>query len=1136
MTATTENPALQPIRQLKAAHITHLTDEGFPPEQIDKWLSEGKIFSISEDEARSMGFKIWDAESKEWKSGPGLYLELAPGFAQIRLDSPITVKNKKGKSRTAKYLTPCRVKSIPMMPEDAIAWTEGWKDARAGSILGEIPTAAAAGISHFRCLPKESGLITIADSDAWHNPNVFHCIFLAGLHLEGKCAIVPLPPGEKAGLVEFFKSVKGDRTKPKNAPQEYRALLDSALSPTELLLKWPEMWGGASDKRAIEMVKRAVKLANEYLTEHERVLLANKIAKSTNFNLSDIKKMMRRESKKDEDKTIDLDDREARYKVLCEGLGLDYKNCVTATTFDQFIYRKFDGKRKGGDRKWAVLDQSFYKLTDDGSHWQLQDDLDIQRRIAAVGEKAFKLRVTGDGEAEPSFPYECDKHTKSAFAYSRTRLYCRQPDNAHLISFKNGTLDTRTGEFRDHNPSELLTRHIPHDYSPSEQCPGAFSLFIKESFGEDMLPVIRAFTAMFLDPSAPYGRFPHLIGQSGGGKGTLGRFWNSLYGESGSGSSSSFEEIATAEKRHQNLTGKSIWGFPDVGGYISGVRVFYELVDDGEMSGRALYSANGYNKRWGTRYWVASVDHLQIENAGDGWKRRAYPIPVRNRALKPDPFLRQALEDCKAAVISWALAMPKEERDEILVGQPSIDSVMNAAREAELYSDSVRTFLDLSLRPSPTSSMDNAEMHSLYVAFCKEFGYAASNYYKFLSHLKTIIPVARVDRRRAKKSDGSWGWEPAYWQNITPLDGVFRDIGDGPPDELSGYQGSTGGDSLAQTLREREPQWVCRKSKTREGGLDLFDEFWSHEESDPPGKGGMKVQQGFERSEQPLVHPVSDSDTLQRTATRLGCHKGTARVSGEFVHLVHPENKTFFGEKKNNLDRLPPRKNFSGESPDLGVYEGVRVESKSQPDSSIPCQESITANTELVHPNSEPSILGWVWVRGRSEWCRAVSVGSHIVDAIIDGRRVGIMSDTNSDEFVWGGDFKPANPPESVSPKSTDSQAVENLNESKFVVEQPDYSSFPWEPKNGWNGVLNRDRTRKQRAEKLREALLDVRSQEDFDRIREEWKTACIDWVDANLLTSEQVASRRNLLESIANSEQQSLLRSNVPNGERIAF
>ncbi len=1126
----TENQTNPPTRELKANHTAHLLAEGFSAERIDEWHQKGEVFSVSEAEALEMGFKIWDAETKEWRSGPGLYLKFTEGFAQLRLDTPIFVKDENGKTRTAKYLTPHGVSSVPMLPLSAEAWTEGFKDARAGSILGGIPTAAAAGLSHYKsAFPEEgSGLTTIADSDAWWNPDVFGWLFHSGLHHRGKCVVVPMSPADKCGLVEFFKSGQ--------TAEDYRKLLDDALTPKQLLLEWPTHWQGAPENRLVSMATKAIKLAAEHLNEIERLALCNKVAKASPFTRSDINGMLRRELKKDEVKSINLDDREARYKPLCEKLGLDYRNCVTATTFDQFTYRQFDGKKKGEPRKWAVLDQSFYKLTEDGSHWQLQDDLEIQRKIALVGEKAFKLRVVASGEAEANFPYECDKYVKSAFAYTRTRLHCQQPDNSHLISFKNGTLDLRTGEFGSHDPTELITRHIPYDYKPNEQCPGAFSLFIKESFGEEMLPVIQAFTAMFLDPSAPYGRFPHLIGQSGGGKGTLGRFWNSLYGQSGSGSSCAFEELSTAEKRHQNLTGKSIWGIADIGGYIAGLRAFYELVDNGEMSGRALYSSNGYNKRWNTRFWVASVDHLQIENAGDGWKRRAYPIPVRHRAVKPDPFLRQALEDCKAAVISWALAMPKKERDEILTGQPSIGSVMNAAREAELYSDSVRTFLDLSLRPSPTSTMDNAEMHSLYTAFCKEFGYSPSNYYKFLSHLKTIIPAARVDRRRAKKPDGSWGWEPAYWQYITPLDGVFRDFSEGPPDESTGYQGSVGADG--------EPQWRCRKSKTREGGLDLFEAFWSHKGSSPPREGGIKAQQGVQPSEPPrdlpggssppreggikaqqgvqpseqaLVHHESDSNNRQCTATESGWHEGTAKGSGSFVQLVHPQNETFSEEKKNNLDQPPAEKKFSGESLDSRVYEGVRVESEIQPDPPNPCAEGISGDTSFVHPENDqryepsqpdyPGQAGWAWVSDLQDWFPVVGVSRSEVKIVMDG--AGIWLKMGSSDVI---DWSSSSPPPKAPPQ-------------KFA--ELDYSDFPWSPENGWQKGISeesRTRSRKQRAEKLREALLAVRTQDDFDAIFMGWGTAAIRWVDVNLLTPEQVASRRNLLESLANTEQQKLL------------
>ncbi|MDY6941188.1 MAG: hypothetical protein SWY16_26465 [Cyanobacteriota bacterium] len=1138
-TATIEKQTTS--HECKTAHTSHLTDEGFPSEQVDRWREEGKIFSICEEKARAMGFKVWDASSKEWKSGSGLFLQFADRFGQVRLDTPIRVTEKSGKVKTVKYLTPHKVESQLMMSEGARAWTEGWKDAQAGSVLGEVPTVGATGLSHYKKFPEGAGLITIADSDAWHNASVFNWLFNSGLHQRGKCAIVPLPPGDKAGLVEFFKSVKAENG---DGAEKYRTFLDSALSPTELLLQWPDMWTGASQKQIVAMTEKAIKLAREHLSQSEQTALVNKIAKASSYTRSDINKMMRQELKKDEDAKINLDDREARYKPFCENLGLDYRNCATATTFDQFVYRKFDGKRKGGNRKWVVIDQSFYKLSEDNSHWQLQDDLEIQRKIATVGEKAFKLRVTGEGEAEPSFPYECDKHTKSAFAYSRTRLHCQQPDNAHLISFKNGTLDTRTGKFRDHDPSELLTRHIPHDYTPGEECPGAFSLFIKESFGEEMLPIIRAFTAMFLDPSAPYSRFPHLIGQSGGGKGTLGRFWNSLYGENGSGSACSFEEIATAEKRHQNLTGKSIWGIADIGGYVSGLRAFYELVDNGEMSGRALYSANGYNKRWGTRFWVASVDHLQIENAGDGWKRRAYPIPVRNRAVKPDPFLRQALEDCKAAVISWALAMSKEERDEILVGQPSVDVIKNAVREAELYSDSVRTFVDLTLRPCKGAVIDNVEMHSIYVAFCKQFGYSSSNFNKFISHLKTVLPQNRVERQREKKRDGRWGWAAPYWDCITHVNGAFADISQ-QPDPSTGYQNTIGKD---------EPQWICNKSKAREGGLDKFEEFWANEVKDggtkvrqgfesfknppnnsegldPPQDGGTKIQQGFESSEQALVHHQNHSYVTQCTAIESSCHDHISMTSANSYTFVHHQNETFLGGE--NFSKQTGAKNFSsGESLNLVVYEPVREENDAQEPEIADAVGTLVelANSSDVKREILVSVLSVFSSEEQQEIRQRLpeDVLSKLA-ATCRGQVVKSLELPEEPIYQEAKEEVVEELPETVKPVESEVAATPLIPNREIKFDPTNYNGFPWERETGWQPGEDRERTRQKKSEELRDALLEVCAQDDMDRIFMKWGNACIRWVDANLLTPQEVAGRRNLLESIANSEQQSLPLDSTP-------
>jgi len=506
---------------------------------------------------------------------------------------------------------------------------------------------------------------------------------------------------------------------------------------------------------------------------------------------------------------------EAFYWGACKGLELDFENCVTAQTFDGWVYRREFGARDGD---WRVADSAFYQWNEELGYWQHNADNKINAQIADAGEKAFKLKYSKEFGWQVLKPYELNSHKESAFKYCRSRLERSEAAiaNTHLRAFKNCVVDMRTGERMPHDKAYYLTNIIPYDYEPGKECPEVFRQFVVDSFGEDMLPIIRAFTSMFLDPTAPYGRFPHLIGKSGGGKGTLGRFWNSLFGEDGA-SSGEFANLATAEGRHQYLTGKSIFAIPDAGGYVSGLRAFYELVDGGGLSGRALFNPVGYFKNWCIRFWIASVDHLQIENAGDGWARRAWPIPVRSRTVKPDPDLKLKLEAVKADVISWALAMAREERDRILLSPPENERVINLTLDAALYGDSTKSFVDLCLRPTAERSfVPNHKIHSWYVAYCKEHGYTPLGMTKLMSHLKTVRPENFVDRGWSPMINGKRSRVPAHWEFLEPLEGAFVKLdaevqsqGFSPPTPLG------------------NPTWICIKAACEEGGLMEFEDFWN---------------------------------------------------------------------------------------------------------------------------------------------------------------------------------------------------------------------------------------------------------------------------------------------------------------------
>jgi len=820
------------VDSLNPEHIDHLYNEGFTFSHIALWVGQG-LRSLTQEQAEETGFKVKDRRD-EWVSGSGLYFPFKGKFGQLRLDVPI--ERKKGSA--AKYLTPLRAKTQARIPSGCKVVTEGAKDAAAGSLMGGIPTGAIAGISHYhKALNQNAGYTVLFDADGWSNPAVFSNLFHAGKWLNGKVQLIPEIEGyPKAGLCEYFKGG--------NTAEDYQKLINSAKRPEALLLEWGNHFGGIPETRLSQAVRVALRLASEYLNEVDQDILVSNIktvctkisSKTLNRELKKQKAILESQRKKwaaafdkqkvgSEQQKPEVDSHpEADYRGVCQAKGLDFNNCVTAQTFDGWAYRNEFGANDGN---WQVIDSSFYEWLEPLGYWKHQPDNRINSLVARLGDKAFKLKHSKEFGWQVSKPYETNSYKESAFKYCRSRLERPEPlpVNNHLRAFKNCVVDLRTGARMPHNKEYYLTNQIPYEYEPGKECPEAFRQFVGDSFGLDMLDVIRAFTSMFLDPTAPYGRFPHLIGQSGGGKGTLGRFWNSLFGEDGA-SSGDFSNLSTAEGRHQYLTGKSIFAIPDAGGYVSGLRAFYELVDNGGMSGRALFNAVGYYRAWNVRYWVASVDHLQVENAGDGWARRAYPIPVLARTVKPDPDLRLKLENCKSDVISWALAMPREERDRVLLSPSENERVINLNLDAALYGDSTKSFVDLCLRPSATaSSVPHHLLHSWYASYCKEHGYTAMGMTKFISHLKTVLPRNFADRTWTPMIDGKRSKVPAHWQYLVPVEGAF--VKSDVQMQSEAFRPPTPADN---------PLWVCIKSQCEEGGLMEFEDFWNPPQ--PPENGG----------------------------------------------------------------------------------------------------------------------------------------------------------------------------------------------------------------------------------------------------------------------------------------------------------
>uniref|UniRef100_A0A0C1QLE4 Bacteriophage/plasmid primase P4 C-terminal domain-containing protein n=1 Tax=Tolypothrix bouteillei VB521301 TaxID=1479485 RepID=A0A0C1QLE4_9CYAN len=476
---------------------------------------------------------------------------------------------------------------------------------------------------------------------------------------------------------------------------------------------------------------------------------------------------------------------------------------VKTTAEDTILKNLFEN----GEGNFIVMNQAFYQYSDKGN-WNFIKDNAIEKKIAHKLRDFYAVAKQGDGYVK-LYKYATENNKKNSFKFCRSALTLEsEPYNDHLLCFNNCTVDLRTGEIQGHDKKNFLISKIAADYFPNSECPEVFRDFIVKAYGEELLPLIRAITSMLLDPTAPYGYFPHLIGASGSGKGTLLRFWTSMFGLENVRSISGFSDLKTPEQRHQNLTGSKIIAFPDLGGYQSGLRSFYELVDNGSLSGRALFSSSSYEKRWNCRFIVASVDYLQVENSGDGWDRRCIPLPTKQRFGQPDPNLGNKLQECKAQVISWALSMPREERDNLIINSESLFKKIKAQKEEQsLYSDSIKSFVDQCLLPSEleTATLKNSDLYDCYAVFCKANGFGLQSSTKFVAHLRQVLPFNHTPRS-CSKIKGAVIWTPAQFKNLQFRPGAFTKV-----------DSSMGG----------SPIWACDKTKLDEGGLNLIKEFWN---------------------------------------------------------------------------------------------------------------------------------------------------------------------------------------------------------------------------------------------------------------------------------------------------------------------
>jgi putative DNA primase/helicase len=118
-------------------------------------------------------------------------------------------------------------------------------------------------------------------------------------------------------------------------------------------------------------------------------------------------------------------------------------------------------------KKWLVWDQTRWNI-DEGEHIQI---------LTHEAMEEFALQAArANNESLMKFAAICRRSARIANAIGEARPYLEirsqlLDTNPDLLNFRNGTLDLKTGQLREHRREDYITKMVHYDYRPEAQCP-----------------------------------------------------------------------------------------------------------------------------------------------------------------------------------------------------------------------------------------------------------------------------------------------------------------------------------------------------------------------------------------------------------------------------------------------------------------------------------------------------------------------------------------------------------------------------------------------------------------------------------------------------------------------------------------
>jgi putative DNA primase/helicase len=331
-----------------------------------------------------------------------------------------------------------------------------------------------------------------------------------------------------------------------------------------------------------------------------------------------------------------------------------------------------------------------------------------------------------------------------------------------LLNCLNGTIDLKTGSFKEHSPNDLITKCCPVNFDPNAESE-VWELFLKQTMPDAALrEFVQKAVGYSLTADIREEKLFFIYGPGGTGKSTFLSALQSILGDYAV--SINFETLmprtnnGSARSDLIRLQGKR---------FVTSIEASYgqrfaeglvkSMTGGDTIVARRLF-CDEVEFTPTHKLWLAANERPKVRDDDTGLWRRILQIPFYQTPAKVDPLIKTTLRDPSisgSAILTWAVQGCLKYLSEGL-GIPK--AINDATNEYRNQMDPLYDFIQDSCQINSTAKVYNNTLWSRYLSWCQD------NSEKPLGRKQFALRLQDKSIKQGRDNKGR------YWLGITLMD------------------------------------------------------------------------------------------------------------------------------------------------------------------------------------------------------------------------------------------------------------------------------------------------------------------------------------------------------------------------------